>query len=61
MQLLEGHRKHILHSPWMSLPEMLDAHNQENPFSCPAQAWSVSTIIEALYDFLEKSKEIKDK
>ncbi len=53
MRMLDGHRKHIAASPWMSLPEMTDAHGQENPHGCPAQAWSVATIIDAMYDFTE--------
>ncbi len=54
MRLLEGLKKHLLASPWMSLPELTDAHGQENPFGCPAQAWSVGTIMDAVYDFSEE-------
>lgn len=51
MKFLESHRKHILTSPWLSLPEITDAHGQENAFGCPAQAWSIGTIIDAVYDY----------
>eukprot|EP01022_Parablepharisma_sp_SALTPOND_P008156 TRINITY_DN135298_c0_g1_i1.p1 TRINITY_DN135298_c0_g1~~TRINITY_DN135298_c0_g1_i1.p1 ORF type:complete len:1666 (-),score=190.28 TRINITY_DN135298_c0_g1_i1:86-5026(-) len=61
MRVLECHRKHILSSPWMSLPEITDAHNQVNPFGCPAQAWSVATVIEAIYDFTKVMAEESDK
>ncbi len=60
MRLLDAHRKHLLSSPWMSIPELTDAHGEENTFSCPAQAWSIGTIIDAVYDFTKFMEEGAD-
>ena len=35
---------------WKSLPELTNKNGIECPFSCPAQAWSIATIIEVFYD-----------
>jgi glycogen debranching enzyme len=53
MGLLKNHRKHLLQSPWMGLPELTNANGEENPFSCMTQAWSTATIIDAI-DFFNK-------
>jgi len=34
----------------MSLPEMTNDNGGYCPFSCHAQAWSIATILEAIYD-----------
>lgn len=37
-------------SPWKGLPELTNENAQYCPFSCETQAWSISTILETLYD-----------
>lgn len=54
MSILLPHQYHIINSPWMSIPEVTDAHGKENEFSCPAQAWSVGTLIDALHELFRK-------
>lgn len=51
MKLLEEHQAYIKTSHWMSLPEV---NGKENSFHCSAQASSVATIIDALYDLSVK-------
>lgn len=47
---LSHHRNHLYSSPWYSLPELTNKDGSECYSSCRAQAWSVATIIETLYD-----------
>lgn len=35
---------------WKLLPELTNRNGEECYFSCAAQAWSMATIIEVLYD-----------
>lgn len=37
-------------SDWKLLPELTNRNGEECYFSCAAQAWSMATIIEVLYD-----------
>ncbi len=37
-------------SDWKMLPELTNKNGVECYFSCAAQAWSMATIIEVLYD-----------
>ncbi len=37
-------------SPWKGLPELTNENGQHCPFSCETQAWSIATVLEALYD-----------
>lgn len=48
MSLLIPHRRHIESTPWAGLPELTNANGQECRDSCPTQAWSASTILDAL-------------
>lgn len=48
MSMLIAHRRHIESSPWAGLPELTNANGQECRDSCPTQAWSASTILDAL-------------
>ncbi len=47
--LLLRHRNHILHSPWGGLPELTNGNGEFCADSCPTQAWSMATILAALY------------
>ncbi|GAB1601007.1 glycogen debranching enzyme-like isoform X1 [Argonauta hians] len=47
---LTKHYQHLLSSPWKSLPELTNSNGAHCPPSCAAQAWSVGTILETLYD-----------
>ncbi|CAL8347014.1 unnamed protein product [Merluccius merluccius] len=48
--ILPRHYTHLEGSPWKGLPELTNENGQYCPFSCETQAWSVSTILEVLYD-----------
>jgi glycogen debranching enzyme len=48
MSLLIPHRRHVDTSPWAGLPELTNAEGAECRDSCPTQAWSASTILDAL-------------
>jgi glycogen debranching enzyme len=48
MTLLQEHIKHIQGSEWQSLTELTNRNGEYNKYSCPAQAWSISSILMAL-------------
>lgn len=48
MSLLIPHRRHVEKTPWAGLPELTNADGIECSDSCPTQAWSASTILDAL-------------
>lgn len=50
MKWLQPHREHIRTSRFMGLPELTNSHGKVCHSSCVTQAWSVSTIIDALRD-----------
>ncbi len=51
MQWLVPHQKHILsESLWEGLPELTNSHGKVCPDSCPTQAWSIATILDAVRD-----------
>jgi len=51
-----NHRAHINTNDWESLPELTNGNGQLCWFSSPAQAWSISAIIEA---YVRGLKELK--
>lgn len=40
----------FLRSSWKGLPELTNENGQYCPFSCETQAWSLSAVLEILYD-----------
>jgi len=50
MSYLTNHKAHIENNDWMSLPEMTNGNGGYCQFSCPAQTWSIATIVEAIYE-----------
>ena len=44
------HRLLLAQSPWMGLPELTNAGGAPCHGSCPTQAWSSATVLEALFD-----------
>ena len=53
------YEKYILNDSWSGLPELTNKDGKLCPGSCNTQAWSISTIIEAV-DELEKKKKEND-
>jgi len=49
-EVLSRHRETLNTSEWKSLPELTSSNGSFCPDSCPAQAWSSATILEAVYD-----------
>ena len=44
------HQEHMLkEDPWHSLPELTNSSGKKCSHSCPAQAWSIATILDALH------------
>eukprot|EP00921_Rhytidocystis_pertsovi_P016924 GHVQ01026653.1.p1 GENE.GHVQ01026653.1~~GHVQ01026653.1.p1 ORF type:complete len:1157 (-),score=119.47 GHVQ01026653.1:1814-5284(-) len=54
LQHLASHRRFIQSSTWKSLPELTNKDGCDCFFSCPAQAWSVATILAFLYEAAKK-------
>ncbi|KAE8610805.1 hypothetical protein XENTR_v10012247 [Xenopus tropicalis] len=48
--VLSRHYTHLERSSWKGLPELTNENGQYCPFSCETQAWSISVILEVLYD-----------
>eukprot|EP01119_Soliformovum_irregulare_P019965 TRINITY_DN6410_c1_g1_i6.p1 TRINITY_DN6410_c1_g1~~TRINITY_DN6410_c1_g1_i6.p1 ORF type:complete len:671 (-),score=239.69 TRINITY_DN6410_c1_g1_i6:48-2060(-) len=48
--ILMRHRKHITESPWWGIAELTNQNGAECYYSCPTQAWSMSCILDCLYD-----------
>eukprot|EP00824_Muranothrix_gubernata_P004809 TRINITY_DN16166_c0_g1_i1.p1 TRINITY_DN16166_c0_g1~~TRINITY_DN16166_c0_g1_i1.p1 ORF type:complete len:248 (+),score=30.74 TRINITY_DN16166_c0_g1_i1:47-745(+) len=50
LKVLGRHRHHIEDLMWASLPELTNENGNLCRDSCPAQAWSMGCILDALYD-----------
>ncbi|XP_053324912.1 glycogen debranching enzyme [Spea bombifrons] len=48
--VLSRHYIHLERSSWKGLPELTNENGQYCPFSCETQAWSLSVVLEILYD-----------
>lgn len=48
--VLSRHYTHLERSPWKGLPELTNEDGQFCSFSCETQAWSLSTVLEVLFD-----------
>lgn len=49
MQWLSKHRTMLEESAWRSLPELTNSKGSVCWHSCPAQAWSIATLLDALH------------
>ncbi|GAA5919360.1 hypothetical protein JCM6882_000241 [Rhodosporidiobolus microsporus] len=54
--ILARHRAHLAHDPWAGLPELTNANGAYCHDSCRTQAWSTSTILDALDDMAKLPK-----
>lgn len=54
--ILIPHYKNITTDAWRGLPELTNKNNKFCVFSCKTQAWSIATILDALYTMLELEK-----
>ena len=48
--LLTNHKEHLEHSPWQGIAELTNKDGSECHYSCPTQAWSLATLLDAYYD-----------
>jgi glycogen debranching enzyme len=50
-RLLDAHRKHLRENAdgWFGLPELTNSDGATCHFSCPTQAWSFATLLEAMH------------
>lgn len=55
-EILKEHKEHIKKSEWAGLPELTNKGGNLCSASCPTQAWSAATILDAL-QVLSKLKE----
>jgi len=46
--LLLAHKRHLATNHWRSLPELTNSKGSVCHHSCPAQAWSIATLLDAL-------------
>lgn len=56
--MLAAHRKHLIHDPWAGLPELTNENGNHCKDSCESQAWSTSTLLDALFDIYEEQKKL---
>ncbi|GAA5827939.1 hypothetical protein JCM11251_005656 [Rhodosporidiobolus azoricus] len=57
--ILSRHRAHIANDPWAGLPELTNENGGYCHDSCRTQAWSTSTLLDALDDMAKLAKEKK--
>lgn len=50
---LSKHAKALRESPWNGLPELTNSGGVECADSCPVQAWSMSCLLDILYDLAQ--------
>ena len=58
MRWLVGHRSMLRKAPWRSLPELTNSKGQHCHHSCPAQAWSLGTLLAAMRAMNERPAEL---
>lgn len=51
--ILIPHYKNIINDSWRGIPELTDKNNKFCSFSCRTQAWSIATILDAIYTVRE--------
>ena len=49
-KLLAAHYEFLQDDVWTGLPELTNAHASFCRDSCRTQAWSIATLLDALYD-----------
>lgn len=49
-KILSRHYEFIENNVWMGLPELTNSNGSYCRDSCRTQAWSIGTILDALYD-----------
>lgn len=54
--LLLNHRRHVAQDAWAGLPELTNSNGKYCRDSCATQAWSASTILDALYELWEDDR-----
>jgi glycogen debranching enzyme len=47
---LRPHKYTIMHAPYRGLPELTNTNGAHCAASCETQAWSIATVLDALYD-----------
>lgn len=58
--ILAAHRHHIQSDPWAGLPELTNLNGAFCRDSCQSQAWSTSTILDALFEIYQFQKSTLD-
>ncbi len=48
--IISSHAEYLKFDSWRGLPELMNKENIQCPGSCKTQAWSVATLLEALFN-----------